>query len=92
MTESIHGVAAEQLRSFITRIELLEEDKANILSDIREVYAEAKGQGFDVKIMRQIVRERKMNEHDWREQQKILLLYRRALGMQMSLPLVVAAE
>jgi uncharacterized protein (UPF0335 family) len=82
MSTDVGGIAAEQLQSLIMRIERLEEDKANILSDIREVYAEAKGQGFDVKIMRQLIRLRKMEEHDYKEQEEILDLYKRALGMQ----------
>lgn len=82
MTEPTSGVSADQLQSLITRIERLNEDADNIKSDIREVYAEAKGQGFDPKIMRAIVRLRKMGEHDRKEQEEILDLYRRALGME----------
>jgi uncharacterized protein (UPF0335 family) len=82
MSTDVGGVAAEQLQSLIMRIERLEEDKANILADIREVFAEAKSQGFDVKIMRQVLRLRKMEEHDYKEQEEILDLYKRALGMQ----------
>lgn len=81
MSTDVGGIAAEQLQSLIMRIERLEEDKANVLSDIREVYAEAKGQGFDIKIMRQLIRLRKMEEHDYKEQEEILDLYKRALGM-----------
>ncbi|SBV98031.1 conserved hypothetical protein [uncultured Alphaproteobacteria bacterium] len=83
MSTDVGGVAAEQLQSLIMRIERLEEDKANILGDIREVYAEAKNQGFDVKIMRQLIRLRKLEEHDYKEQEEILDLYKRALGMQL---------
>lgn len=82
MSEPTLGVAADQLQSLIMRIERLEEDKANILADIREVLAEAKGQGFDVKVIRQVVRLRKMEEHDYKEQEEILDLYKRALGME----------
>jgi len=82
MSTDVGGVAADQLQSLIMRIERLEEDKANILADIREVFAEAKSQGFDVKIMRQVIRLRKMEEHDYKEQEEILDLYKRALGMQ----------
>ncbi len=81
MSTDVGGIAAEQLQSLIMRIERLEEDKATILADIREVFAEAKGQGFDVKIMRQVLRLRKMEEHDYQEQEEILDLYKRALGM-----------
>jgi uncharacterized protein (UPF0335 family) len=83
MSTDVGGVAAEQLQSLIMRIERLEEDKANIAADIREVYSEAKGQGFDVKIMRQVIRLRKMEENDYKEQEEILDLYKRALGMQV---------
>lgn len=75
------GIAADQLASYVERIERLEEEKANIAADIKEVYAEAKGMGFDTKIMRQVVRLRKMEEHERSEQEEILELYKRALGM-----------
>jgi len=81
MTNDVGGIAADQLQSLIMRVERLEEEKANLLADIREVYAEAKGQGFDVKIMRQIIRLRKMEEHDYIEQEEIMDVYKRALGM-----------
>lgn len=81
MTTDVGGVAAQQLQSMIMRIERLEEDKANIAADIREVFAEAKGQGFDVAIMREIISLRKMEENDYREREEILDLYKRALGM-----------
>jgi len=77
----VGGVAADQLRSFIERIERLEEDKAAIASDIREVYAEAKSSGFEPKIMRQVVRIRKMEAADRQEQEALLDLYRHALGV-----------
>ena len=66
------GVAGERLRSFIERIERLEEEKAALAEDIREVYSEAKGTGFDVKIMRQIVRLRKLDSADRQEQEALL--------------------
>ncbi|MGE0718219.1 MAG: DUF2312 domain-containing protein, partial [Alphaproteobacteria bacterium] len=75
------GVTAEQLRSFIERIERLEEEKAALAGDIKEVYAEAKGEGYDTKIMRTLVRIRKMNEADVQEQEELLEVYKRALGM-----------
>lgn len=75
------GVTAEQLRSYIERIERLESDKADIATDIREVYAEAKANGYDAKTMRQVIKLRKM-DHDERDEQEYLLdTYRRALGM-----------
>jgi len=78
----VGGIAGDHLRSFIERIERLEEEKAGIAADIKDVYAEAKGTGFDIKIMRQLVRLRKMEDHDRTEQEEILDLYKRALGME----------
>ena len=75
------GFAKEHLKSFIERIERLEEEKAALAADIREVYSEAKGTGFDVKIMRQVVRLRKMDTADRQEQDAVLDLYPSALGM-----------
>ncbi len=75
------GIAAQRLRSFIERIERLEEEKAALAADIREVYAESKGDGFDVKTMRQIVRLRKMESSDRAEQEALLDLYKTALGL-----------
>ena len=75
------GFAKDQLKSFINRIERLEEERAALSADIKEVYAEAKGTGFDIKIMRQVVRLRKMESQDRREQEELLELYQRALGM-----------
>jgi len=77
----IGGIAGDRLRSFIERIERLEEEKRTLAADIKEVYAEAKGTGFDTKIMRQIIRIRKMDKDDLDEQETLLDLYRRALGM-----------
>lgn len=78
----VGGIAAEQLRAFIERIERLEEEKKTLANDIRQVYAEAKGSGFDPKIMRQIVKLRKMEEHDRKEQEALLDLYAHALGIE----------
>ncbi len=75
------GIAADRLRSFIERIERLEEEKAALAADIREVYSEAKGTGFDTKIMRQVIRLRKMESNDRDEQEHLLDLYKRALGL-----------
>ncbi|MFC7049717.1 DUF2312 domain-containing protein [Emcibacter nanhaiensis] len=80
MTEA-GGIAAEALRSYIERIERLEEEKANLAADIKDVYSEAKATGFDVKIMRQIIRLRKMEEHDRQEMEALLDTYAHALGM-----------
>ncbi len=76
------GFAKEHLRSFIERIERLEEEKKALADDIREVYSEAKGTGFDVKVMRQVVRLRKMESADRQEQEAMLDLYLGALGMK----------
>lgn len=76
------GFAADHLRSFIERIERLEEEKAALTADIREVYSEAKGTGFDTKIMRQVVRMRKLDTADRQEQEAVLDLYMTALGMR----------
>ena len=73
------GIAAAKLKSFVERIERLETEKSELAADIREVYAEAKGNGFDTKIMRQIIKLRKMEEPDRREQDELLDLYRQAL-------------
>ncbi len=78
---SDHGIARDQLRAFIERIERLEEEKKAIGDDIKEVYAEAKGSGFDTKVMRQIVRIRKQDRNERAEQEAILDLYMHALGM-----------
>ena len=76
------GFAAGQLKSLVERIERLEEEKAALTADIREVYAEAKGQGFDTKIMRQVVRIRRLDRSERQEQEAVLDLYLSALGMR----------
>ena len=78
----VGGVAGDRLKSFIERIERLEEEKAALAADVREVYAEAKGEGFDAKVMRQVVRLRKMDSHDRQEEEAVLDLYKRALGLE----------
>jgi len=77
----VGGIAADHLRSFIERIERLEEEKSNIAGDISDVYAEAKSTGFDVKVMRQLVRMRRMDRDDLAEQDELLDLYRRAVNV-----------
>ncbi|MGE0258752.1 MAG: DUF2312 domain-containing protein, partial [Alphaproteobacteria bacterium] len=77
----VGGIAGEQLRSFIERIERLEEEKRALSADIKDVFAEAKGNGFDVAIMRQIIRIRRMDQDDVDEQETLLDIYKRALGM-----------
>ena len=76
------GFAAGQLKSVVERIERLEEEKAALASDIREVYAEAKGNGFDTKIIRQVIRIRRLDNADRQEQEAVLDLYLSALGMR----------
>src|ERR1043166_3682477 len=75
-------VAADQLRLFIERIERLEEEKKGIADDIRDVYAEAKANGYDTKTMRAIVRLRKMETHARQEADALLETYRQALGLE----------
>jgi uncharacterized protein (UPF0335 family) len=75
------GVSAGQLRSLVERIERLEEEKKGIADDIRDVYAEAKGSGFDTKVMRQVIRLRKKDATERQEEESIRDLYMHALGM-----------
>ena len=77
----VGGVAVDQLKSIILRIEKLEEEKAAISDDIKDVFAEAKGNGFDVKALRQILKLRKMDAQEREEEETILDTYLRALGM-----------
>jgi uncharacterized protein (UPF0335 family) len=77
----VAGVAGDRLKSFIERIERLEEEKRALAEDIKEVYAEAKGTGFDTKIMRQLIKLRKMDKDDLDEQETLLDVYKRAIGM-----------
>ncbi len=78
---NVGGVSGEYLRSYIERIERLEEEKKALADDIREVFAEAKGNGFDTKIIRQILKIRKMDASEVEEQDYLLDVYKRALGM-----------
>ena len=73
--------AADQLKSLVERVERLEEEKRAIGTDIAELFKEAKGQGFDVKIMRAVIRERRLEEHERLEYEALLDLYKSALGM-----------
>ena len=77
----IGGIAGDRLKSFIERIERLEEERRALGNDLKEVYAEAKGNGFDTKIMRQVIRLRKMEVADRREQDELIEIYRRALDI-----------
>lgn len=81
ITETSQTVAAGQLRAFIERIERLEEDKQAIADDIKEVFAELKGTGFDTKAVRTLIRLRKKDQAERQEEEAILDLYKAALGM-----------
>ena len=77
----VGGIDSTRLNSLIERIERLEEEKKGISSDIRDIFAEAKGVGFDVKIMKAIIKLRKMNQADRDEQEFLLETYRKALNV-----------
>lgn len=74
--------AKDQLKAFIDRVERLEEERAALSADIREVFSEAKGTGFDTKIMRAVIRMRKMDKADFQEMEALMDLYLDALGMR----------
>ena len=78
---AVGGIAADRLRSIIERVERLEEERKALSSDIKDIFAEAKSAGFDVKVIRQIIRIRKLEPADVEEQETLLDVYRRALGM-----------
>lgn len=77
----VGGIAVDRLRSLVERIERLNEEKTALESDIRDIFAEAKSAGFDVKIIREVIRLRKMNAADRDEQESLLEIYRKALDM-----------
>lgn len=77
----VGGIAADRLRSIIQRVERLEEEKKALSSDIKDIFAEAKSAGFDVKVLRQVIRLRKQEPAEVEEQETLMDLYRRALGM-----------
>ena len=77
----VGGIAGERLRSIVERIERLEEEKKALSSDIKDIFAEAKSAGFDVKVLRAVIRLRKQEPAEVEEQETLLDLYRRALGM-----------
>lgn len=78
---SVGGIAADRLRSIIERVERLEEERKGLAGDIKDIFTEAKSAGFDVKVIRQIIRLRKLEPSDVEEQETLLDIYRRALGM-----------
>ncbi len=75
------GIAADRLRSLIERVERLEEERRGLASDIKDIFAEAKSAGFDVKVLRQLIALRKQQPSEVDEHETLLDLYRRALGM-----------
>ncbi len=75
------GISGERLRLYIERIERLEEEKKALSDDIREIYSEAKGTGFDVKVLRHIIRLRKMDASDRNEMEQVIEVYKHVLGM-----------
>ena len=77
----VGGIAGERLRSIVERIERLEEEKKALSSDIKDIFSEAKSAGFDVKVLRAVIRLRKQEPAEVEEQETLLDLYRRALGM-----------
>ena len=79
--ETIGGIAAEALQQYIDRIERLEEEKKALSEDIKQVYSEAKSTGFDIKIIRKIISLRKIADHERQEQDELIDVYKRALGM-----------
>lgn len=82
MTNATESVAQDMIRAFIDRIERMEEEKAAIACDIKEIYAEAKGNGFDTVVLRKIIGIRKLDAVERMEQEALLDLYMTALGMQ----------
>jgi len=80
-TNDVGGVSGQRLKAYLDRIERLEEEKSGIGEDIKEIYAEAKGTGFDVKTMRKLIRLRKMDVEKRREEDELLELYKAAVGL-----------
>jgi uncharacterized protein (UPF0335 family) len=78
----VGGIAGEQLRAFIERIERLQEEKKDVQEQIKEVFSEAKGVGFDTRIMRQLLRLRSLRDADRSEQEELLEIYKAAIGMR----------
>jgi uncharacterized protein (UPF0335 family) len=78
----VGGIAGEQLRTFIERIERLEDEKKDVQEQIKEVFSEAKGVGFDTRIMRQLLRLRRLRDADRSEQEELLEVYKAAIGMR----------
>lgn len=81
MADDVAGVTPERLRSFIERVENLEDEKRAVQEQIKEVLAEAKGEGFDIKIIRKILQLRRKKPHERQEEEELLEVYKAALGM-----------
>lgn len=81
-TQDTGGVSGQRLKAFIERIERLEEEKAGLAEDIKDIYAECKGVGFDTAIVRKVIRLRKIDVEKRREQDEILELYKAAIGLE----------
>jgi len=79
-SDAVGVVARDQIKAFVARIERLEEDKAGVMADIKEVYAEAKAMGFDTKVLRKVISIRKQDREERQEQEALLELYLGALG------------
>lgn len=77
----VQGVTGDRLKAFIERLETLEEEKREVAEQIKEVFSEAKGEGFDIKIMREILKLRRMKPHDRTELEELLDVYKAAIGM-----------
>lgn len=90
-TTDVGGIAVDRLRSLIERIERLEEERRALGGDIKDIYDEAKSAGFDVKVMRRLVKDRRMDPAVLEEQETLLEVYRRALGEYASTPIGAAA-
>jgi uncharacterized protein (UPF0335 family) len=75
------GIAADRLKQIVEKVERLEEEKREVAEQIKEVFAEAKSEGFDIRTLRQVLRLRRMKPHDRNEQEELLELYKAALGM-----------
>jgi uncharacterized protein (UPF0335 family) len=91
MSQIGHNVAAERLKSIVERIEKLEEERKALQSDIKDIYTEAKSAGFDTKVLRMVIANRKKDQAEWEEQQALLETYMRALGQLADTPLGQAA-
>lgn len=76
------GVSGQRLKAFIERVERLEEEKAALAEDVKDIFAEAKAVGFDVKIMRKVIRLRKMDKEKRQEEEELLELYKAAIGLE----------